>query len=175
MMTNTKQEMKISSDYNEVINNINYCYGVSIDNKSGATGYNLRFYIYPDAVGSEPKRLTAKSGGYKMIDVYEDSEVGSVEFRLGSNYYRIDFGHDGNEPLTAYLTKIAKPAEWTYEKTIQQAYKNESKETVAAFVSNRKSYFQSICDTAEDAAQSLASYMSSCLGTETNLKALWEV
>ena len=143
----------------ETINNIDYKYGVSIGNKTGATDYGLRFYVYPDAVSDDVVRLSATRGEYEIISAFEDCEVGSVEFRIGDSFYCLDFTHDGNEPLVATFEKIAKPEEWTYEQVLIKTRKDVDKEMASAFVDDRMNYFMSIHDTVADAMKAFESHL----------------
>lgn len=145
----------------EVINNIDYKYGVSIGNPTGATEYGLRFYFYPDACSDETIRLSAKRGEYELFNVYEDCEVGSVEFSFGGSFYRLNFGHDGDEPFTAEFEKIAKPQDWSYEKTLTVRRKDIDHATASAFVLDRLGYFESIHDSTADAVKAWNAYFDS--------------
>ena len=100
------EQLEDSASGMETINKIDDQYGISILNRSGATEYDLRFYSYQGEHGDEPMRLSSQRGEYQITEAYEDCEVGMVEFRLGHDSYRINFGHDGDEPFTACLSKV---------------------------------------------------------------------
>ena len=134
----------------EKINEFDTNYGVSIGNRSGATEYNLRFYYF-HFDNDEAVRLNSKRGEYELVDVNEDCEVGSVEFCIGKRFHRLDFGHDGDEPFTATYTKIVKPTEWSYEKTLMHCRKEIDEETAKAFIEDRRKYFDHIHDNEQDA------------------------
>lgn len=145
----------------EFLNEINEKFYVSFCNPSGATEYNMRFYFSPyTPEDQEPDfyRLSASKGEYKIISAYEDCEVGKVEFQIGHSFYSIDFGHDGDEPFTAHFQEIAKPDGWSYEKTMQYLKLSEDQEEIKEFVADRVSYFKSIHETANAAADAIADY-----------------
>ena len=149
----------------ETINNIDYKFGVSIGNKTGATEYGLRFYVYPDAGSDEVVRLSAKRGEYELVNVYEDCEVGSVEFRIGNSFYCLNFTHDGKEPFIATFNKIAKPEGWSYEQVVIETRNDVDEITATAFVNDRINYFKSIHDTFADAMTAFEQHLISfCSG-----------
>ena len=97
---NKSRSLYCGSAFNE----LNDGFVVSINpGRPGLSGYGLRFYV---ANGGTLKRLSKARKEYKVLDVYEDCEIGSVDVLLGGVHYRFDFGHDGNEPFTASVEVI---------------------------------------------------------------------
>ena len=152
----------ISPSYGiEEINLISDCHAISFNNNSGATYYDIRFYFAYDTTGNgdfEFTRLTQASGDYKIISVWEDSEVGVVEFQLGNSFYKLNFGHDGNEPLTCRFSEMAQPDGWTFNKTMTYLFPDIKSNVIEAFVADRTAYFHKIHDDAASATEALIKY-----------------
>ena len=145
----------------ENINDFDYKFGVSILNPSGATEYGLRFYRFPDFDTDETERLSASRGEYEIISAYEDCEIGSVEFLIGHSFYRLDFAHDGDEPFRATFSKLTKPEDWSYEKTLQFLRSDIDEETATAFVADRIKHHQFKFESESEAMKQFDSYFYS--------------
>lgn len=145
------EQFQSSTVYNEYINEIDYNFGVSINNSSGATKHTLRFYFMP-AYPETWFRLSSKNNDYKIIETNEDC----VEFELGSSFHCLKI--DANDNIQ--YSQIAKPSKWSYEQTLIKTCKDFNEEKATKFLDENFDHFITVHDSYDEAMTAFDKYFA---------------